>query len=71
MRDIVLKHLNRLQKEKEDNRIEPTHILAPSLYNSIHKEIRDTLNELYYDKKIEVSGNVNGTTIKIKRDNDE
>ena len=71
MRDIVLKHLNRLQKEKEDNRIEPTHVLSPDFFNSINKEIRETLNELYYDKKIEVSGNVNGTTIKIKRDNDE
>ena len=67
MKEIVLEVLNTLQKEREDNNIIPSHILQSDLFNAINSEIKQALNELYKDGKIEVVKTINQNAFKIKR----
>ena len=43
------------------------HILQSDLFNAINSEIKQALNELYKDGKIEVVKTINQNAFKIKR----
>lgn len=65
-KESILGLIKKLQKEKEDNRIVPTHILEVELFNAINSEIKQAINELYKESKIEVVKTINQNAFKIK-----
>lgn len=66
MKEVILKTLSCLQKEKEDNNIAPSHIVQSELLNAVNSEIKQALNELYKEDKIEVVKTINQNAFKIK-----
>lgn len=66
MKDIVYTTLNTLQKEREKENKEPVHILQTELFNAINSEIKQAINELYKERKIEVVKTINQNAFKIK-----
>ena len=66
MKNIVYTTLNTLQKEREKANKEPVHILQTELFNAINSEIKQAINELYKERKIEVVKTINQNAFKIK-----
>lgn len=66
MKNIVYNTLNTLQKEREKANKEPVHILQTELFNAINSEIKQAINELYKESKIEVVKTINQNAFKIK-----
>jgi len=62
----VLLAIEKLQKEKTDNRIVPNHILEVELFAEINRLARSELNELFKDDKIIVCETINQKAISIK-----
>ena len=69
MREIVLKTLERITKEKEDARKFPTHVIYVELINELGREINPVLRELLNEGKIKAGNTINDKFIKlIKRE---
>lgn len=64
-KETVLGLIMKLQKEKEDKRIEPTHILDVELLNTVTSEVRDYLNDLYKEGRIKVTKTINHNAISV------
>ena len=66
MKSIVYNTLSNLQKEREKAKKEPTHILQSELFGAVNSEIKQAINELYKESKIEVVKTINQNAFKIK-----
>lgn len=64
-KEIVLGLIKKLQKEKEDKRIEPTHVLDAELLNTVTSKVRDCLNDLYKEGRIKVTKTINHNAISV------
>lgn len=62
----LLETISRLQKEREDRNIVPSHILVSDLKNEISNEMYKELNELFRQGKIIVKDTVKGKAVKIE-----
>lgn len=69
LKEYVFDRIAAMQREKEEARIEPSHIPFSTLSNALMKDIRSCLNELYKDKRIGVSKLLNDQAVYIKKDN--
>ena len=65
-KEIVLGLIKKLQKEKEDKRIEPTHVLDVELLNTVTSRVRDCLNDLYQEGKIKVIKTINHKALLVE-----
>lgn len=65
MKDLVYTTLSTLQKEREKAHKEPVHILQTELFNAINSEIKQAINKLYKESKIEVVKTINQNAFKI------
>lgn len=64
-KETVLGLIKKLQKEKEDKRIEPTHVLDVELLNTVTSKVRDCLNDLYKEGRIKVTKTINHNAISV------
>lgn len=64
-KEIVLGLIKKLQKEKKDKRIEPTHVLDVELLNTVTSKVRDCLNDLYKEGRIKVTKTINHNAISV------
>lgn len=62
----ILELIRRLQREREERHIVPTHVEFAHLMNEASKEIRRELNSLYQEGKIDVKETVNGKAVSVK-----
>ena len=62
----LLTIIARLQQEKRDKHLEPTHIEFASLMNEVSKEVRKELNTLYQEGKIGINETINGKAVFVK-----
>ena len=62
----VLELIRRLQREREEKHIVPSHVEFAHLMNEASKEIRRELNSLYQEGKIDVRETVNGKAVSVK-----
>ena len=65
----VLELIRRLQREREERHIVPTHVDFIHLMNEASKEIRQELNALYQEGKIDVKETINGKAVFVKEEN--
>ncbi|BAX79054.1 hypothetical protein [Labilibaculum antarcticum] len=65
MREIVLKTLEQITKEKEDARKFPTHVMYVELINELGREINPVLRELLNEGKIKAGNTINDKFIKL------
>lgn len=56
----------RLQREREEKKIEPTHIEFARLMNEVSKEVRKELNRLYQEGKVGTCETINGKAVYVK-----
>ena len=56
----------RLQREREEQKIEPTHIEFARLMNEVSKEVRKELNRLYQEGKVGTCETINGKAVYVK-----
>ena len=61
----LLQTIADLQRQKEENRIVPTHVSFIDLKNEVIKQVRDELNELCKEGKIRVTKTLNDKAICI------
>ena len=61
--------LRRLQREREERHIVPTHVGFAHLMNEASKEIRQELNALYQTGKIGINETINGKAVFVKEEN--
>lgn len=66
MKNKVLEIVSRLQKENDEAKIAPNHVLQSTLFNAIIKEAKGAINELYKENKIEVIETINQKSFKVK-----
>lgn len=64
-KETVLGLIKKLQKGKEDKRIEPTHVLDVELLNTVTSKVRDCLNDLYKEGRIKVTKTINHNAISV------
>lgn len=64
-KETVLGLIKKLQKEKEDKRIEPTHVLDVELLTTVTSKVRDCLNDLYKEGRIKVTKTINHNAISV------
>lgn len=62
----VLNIIQEMQKEKEDKGITPSYVIDADLFNRVNQEVKETLNELYKEKKIGINQTINNKAIYIK-----
>ena len=62
----IYETLTRLQKEREEQKIEPTHIEFAHLMNEVSKEVRKELNQLYQEGKVGTCETINGKAVYVK-----
>ena len=62
----VLHIISRMQEEKKDQSISPSHIPFIDLQREIQKELKNELNSLAKDGKIGVTRTVNSKAVYIK-----
>lgn len=62
----VLNIIQEMQKEKEDKGIAPSYVIDADLFNRVNQEVKETLNELYKEKKIGINQTINNKAIYIK-----
>ena len=65
----VLELIRRLQREREERHIVPSHVEFAHLMNEASKEIRQELNALYQEGKIDVKETINGKAVFVKEEN--
>lgn len=56
----------RLQREREEKKIAPTHIEFARLMNEVSKEVRKELNRLYQEGKVGTCETINGKAVYVK-----
>lgn len=61
----------RLQREREEKKVEPTHIEFAHLMNEVSKEVRKELNRLYQEGKVGACETINGKAVFVKENNKE
>lgn len=61
----------RLQREREEKKVEPTHIEFAHLMNEVSKEVRKELNALYKEDKIGINETINGKAVFVKEENQQ
>lgn len=64
----VLELIRRLQLEREEKNIEPTHIEFSRLMNEVSKEVRKELNALYQEGKVGTCETINGKAVYVKEE---
>lgn len=62
----VLELIRRLQREREERHIVPTHVEFAHLMNEASKAIREELNSLYQAGRIGINRTVNGKAVYVK-----
>lgn len=62
----ILELIRRLQREREERHIVPTHVEFAQLMNEAGKSIRQELNRLYQEGRIDVKETVNGKAVSVK-----
>lgn len=62
----LLTIIARLQRERRDNNIEPTHIEFVHLMNEVGNEVRKELNRLYQEGKIGTCETLNGKAVYVR-----
>lgn len=62
----ILELIRRLQREREERHIVPTHVEFAQLMNEVSKEVRLELNTLYQDGKIGITTTLNGKAVFVK-----
>lgn len=62
----VLELILRLQREREERHIVPTHVEFAHLMNEASKDIRNELNSLYQAGKIGIRETINGKAVFVK-----
>ena len=62
----VLELIRRLQREREEKHIVPSHVEFAHLMNEASKEIREELNSLYQAGRIGINRTVNGKAVFVK-----
>ena len=65
----VLEFIRRLQREREERHIVPTHVEFAHLMNEAGKAIRQELNALYQEGKIGINETINGKAVFVKEEN--
>ena len=50
----LIELIKKLQNEKERDKIHPTHVMFRELLAAVNKEVRNELNSLYRDGKIDL-----------------
>ena len=65
-KETILGLIKKLQKEKEDKRIEPTYVLDVELLNTVTSRVRDCLNDLYQEGKIKVIKTINHKALLVE-----
>lgn len=64
-KESLLGLIRSLQKEKEDKRIAPVHILENELLQAVTSKVRNNLNELYQEGKIKVTRTINHKAVSV------
>ena len=67
----VLELIRRLQREREERHIVPTHVEFAHLMNEASKAIREELNSLYQEGRIGINRTVNGKAVFVKDNNEQ
>lgn len=67
----VLFILLRLQREREEKKIEPAHIELSALLTEVTKDARRELNELYQEGKVGTCETINGKAVFVKEENQQ
>lgn len=62
----VLELIRRLQREREERHIVPSHVEFAHLMNEASKKIRQELNVLYQAGRIGINRTVNGKAVFVK-----
>jgi len=62
----ILELIRRLQREREERHIVPTHVEFAHLMNEASKAIREELNSLYQAGRIGINRTVNGKAVFVK-----
>lgn len=62
----LLTIIARLQQEKRDKHLEPTHVEFAHLMNKVIKEVRKELNTLYKEGKVGACETINGKAVFVK-----
>lgn len=62
----VLEIIRRLQREREERHVTPTHVEFSHLMNEAGKEVRKELNRLYQEGAIGINETVNGKAVYVK-----
>lgn len=65
-KELILGLIKKLQKEKSDKRIVPTHVLEVELLNTITHTARSILNELYKEGRVKVTRTVNHKAVFVE-----
>ena len=62
----VLDLIRRLQREREERHIVPSHVEFAHLMNEASKEVRKELNSLYQEGRIGINETINGKAVFVK-----
>lgn len=62
----ILETISRLQRERQEKHIEPSHVPEPELMNEIRREARKELNRLFQEGRIGVVETLNGKAVFVK-----
>lgn len=62
----VLELIRRLQREREERHVVPTHVEFAHLMNEAGKEVRKELNRLYQEGAIGINETINGKAVYVK-----
>ena len=63
----VLDLIRRLQGEREERHIVPSHVEFAHLMNEASKDIRNELNSLYQEGRIGINETINGKAVYVKK----
>lgn len=66
----ILELIRRLQREREERHIVPTHVEFAQIMNEAGKAIRQELNSLYQEGKIGINETINGKAVFVKEGKD-
>lgn len=67
LKEYIFDKISAMQREKEEAHIEPSLVPFNTLTLSLREDLRKSLNELYKEKRIDVSNLLNDKAITIKK----